>query len=71
MELGVFLLPGELAIVLTFPPFFPEALGDGGIILPLLCEICCDPGFIWMILRDLVGGGGKENSAVVVFDGGC
>ena len=57
VELGCFLLADVVVGYTT--PFLSTFLEFGGEV-----EGCVltGPGFIWMILRDLVGGGGSEKS---------
>lgn len=52
--------------------FFPVVLGTGfGLCVLPESSLCFDFGFIWIILRERVGGGGREKSALVMVDCEC
>ena len=67
MELGGF-LPAAVDVepgAPFLPAFFEAGRGAGGV---PHSSAGFALGFIWIILRDLVGGGGREKSAFVMVD---
>lgn len=70
VKLGCFLLAGMDAV--EGAVFFPAVLGAGfGLCGRSKSSLCFAFGFICMILRERVGGGGREKSAVVTVDCEC
>lgn len=73
VELGCFLVPA--AVGRACEPgvaFLPEPFGVVcGVASFISSWLCCALGFIWIIFRDLVGGGGNEKSEVVAAERCC
>ncbi len=71
VKLGCFLLAGVDAVE-EGAAFLPAVFGAGfGLCGPPESSLCFGFGFIWMILRERVGGGGREKSALVMVDCEC
>ena len=65
VELGCFLPAAEEPDVSFLPAPFEAGRGVEGV---LALSVCLAWGFICMILRERVGGGGSEKSALVILD---
>ena len=64
-------LPAALVDVGCFLPFGVEVPEPFVVVGGMMGEGLARPGFIWMILRDLVGGGGREKLLFIFSTSGC